>query len=452
MKSLKRFIIILVIIAFILIISIYFIYQGKKDIMDEEGNIKEPEYIEGTYITDKAIKELDSKEEYFVIKDVVQQVQTYINYLDYDVTESRIKLENKEEEKQVIDEYKQEGIDSIKNMMSNEYMQEFNINDSVIYDSLAKYANKNITIEDIYVSESSVNIKTYFVYLDVLDTDEEFNLVITIDSSNNSFNIMLKNYMDKMDIKKENMIGKTVEQAIQNIEINEYNTYNIPDISDATYIQELFENYKTYLAILPNKAYEMLDNEFKQKRFGNIQNYKIYIDNYSSHLFNMELSKYKINHYSDYTEYVCMNQYGNYLIFREKKLMDYTVFLDSYTIDSIEFTERYNKSDEQQKVAMNIEKVIFALNSKDYHYVYAKLEETFKKNNFDTVEKFETYINQTLFERNVVEYDKFLKEGKTYMYQLKIKPSEENEIDLRNATIIMKLLENNDYIISFNIQ
>ena len=81
MKSLKRFIIILVIIAFILIISIYFIYQGKKDIMDEEGNIKEPEYIEGSYITDKAIKELDSKEEYFVIKDVVQQVQTYIMML-----------------------------------------------------------------------------------------------------------------------------------------------------------------------------------------------------------------------------------------------------------------------------------------------------------------------------------------------------------------------------------
>lgn len=452
MKSLKRLIIILVVIAFILIISIYFIYQGRKDIMDEEGNMNEPEYIEGSYITDKAIKELDSKEEYFIIRDVVQQVQTYINYLDYDITESRVKLENKEEENQFIAEYKQEGIDSIKNMMSKEYMQEFNINDSVIYDSFAKYANKNITIGDIYVSESSVNIKTYFVYLEVLDKDEELNLVITIDSSNSSFYIMLKNYMDKMDLKKENIIGKNVEQVIQNIEINEYNTYDIPNISDATYIQELFEKYKTYLAILPNKAYEMLDSEYKQKRFGNIQSYKKYIEDNSLHLFDMELSKYKINHYNDYTEYVCMNQYGNYLIFREKKLMDYTVFLDSYTIDSIEFTERYNKSNEQQKVGMNIEKVILALNSKDYHYIYAKLEETFKKNNFDTVEKFETYIKQNLFDTNVVEYDKFLKEGKTYMYQLKIKPSEENGADLRNVTVIMKLLENNDFVMSFNIQ
>ena len=440
MKSLKRLIIILVVIAFILIISIYFIYQGRKDIMDEEGNMNEPEYIEGSYITDKAIKELDSKEEYFIIRDVVQQVQTYINYLDYDITESRVKLENKEEENQFIAEYKQEGIDSIKNMMSKEYMQEFNINDSVIYDSFAKYANKNITIGDIYVSESSVNIKTYFVYLEVLDKDEELNLVITIDSSNSSFYIMLKNYMDKMDLKKENIIGKNVEQVIQNIEINEYNTYDIPNISDATYIQELFEKYKT------------LDSEYKQKRFGNIQSYKKYIEDNSLHLFDMELSKYKINHYNDYTEYVCMNQYGNYLIFREKKLMDYTVFLDSYTIDSIEFTERYNKSNEQQKVGMNIEKVILALNSKDYHYIYAKLEETFKKNNFDTVEKFETYIKQNLFDTNVVEYDKFLKEGKTYMYQLKIKPSEENGADLRNVTVIMKLLENNDFVMSFNIQ
>lgn len=420
--------------------------------MDEEGNIEEPEYIEGSYVADNAIKELDNKEEYFIIKEIVEQVQTYISYLDYDITESRIELDSKEEENEFLSEYKQEGIDSIKNMMSKEYKQEFNINDVVIYDNLVKYANKSLTIKNIYVSENSDNIKTYFVYLDVIGTDEEFNFVITLDSSNNSFYIMLKDYVDKMNIKEDTIIGKSIEQAIQNIEINEYNTYEIPNISDTRYVQELFENYKIYLSGLPNTAYALLDDEYRQKRFGNIQNFKNYIDLNSSRILDMELSKYKINTYSDYTEYVCMDQYGNYLIFKEKKVMDYNVLLDSYTIDVAEFTERYHKSNEQQKIGMNIEKFILALNSKDYPYIYNKLDDTFKKNNFDTVEKFETFIKQKLFDTNIVEYNQFSKEGKTYIYQMKIKAAEEGSTDSRDVTIIMNLLEDTDFIMSFNIQ
>lgn len=453
MKDLKKIIIILVIAILILIISIYFINRSKKDIMDEQGNIEEPEYIEGSYEADKVIKQLENKEEYFIIRGIVEQLQLYINELDYDLSETRVRFNNTEEEEQFLATYKQEGINSIKNMMSKEYIQEFNVNDATIYNNLVKYANKDIAINSIYVSENSVNIKTFFVYLDVVaDTNKEFNLVITLDSSNNSFYIMLEDYINKMKINKENIIGRGIEQTIQNIEQNEYNTYDIPNIDEARYVQELFENYKILLSNLPDKAYDLLDNEYKQKRFGNIQNFKNYRDSNSSYILDMELSKYKINHYNDYTEYICMNQSGNYIVFKEKKVMDYDVLLDNYTIDGKEFTEKYNKSNEQQKVGMNIEKLILALNSKDYQYVYHKLDDEFKRNNFDTIEKFESYIKQNIFDTNVVEYDRFSQEGKTYIYEIEIKASEENTQNPKTMTIIMKLLENTDYIVSFNIQ
>ena len=147
MEKLKKIIIILVIVVFIIIVFIYFINKKTKETRDEEGNIEEPEYIEGSYEADKTIKALDNKEEYFMIKEMVEQIQAYINYLDYDLSETRVRFNNMEEENQFLIKYRQEGIDSIKSMMSKEYIEEFNIPDNTIYHNLAKYANKDIKIK-----------------------------------------------------------------------------------------------------------------------------------------------------------------------------------------------------------------------------------------------------------------------------------------------------------------
>lgn len=452
MEKLKKIIVILVIIVFIIVLSICLINRKTKEIMDEEGNIEEPEYIEGSYQADKTIKALENKEEYFMIKEMVEQIQTYINYLDYDLSETRVRFNNTEEENQFLIKYKQEGIDSIKSMMSKEYLEEFNISDTTIYHNLVKYANKYVKIKKIYVSEDSVNIKTFFVYFNTTVAEEEFALVITMDSSKNSFYIMLKDYIDKMGIKEENIIGKKTEQKIQSIEPNEYNTYEIPNVSETRYVQELFEDYRSYLSNIPNKAFDMLDEEYRQKRFSNnVENFKNYISDDSSDILDRELSKYKINKYNDYTEYVCMDQMGKYVIFREKDTMDYRVLLDNYTVDVKEFIEKYNQSDEQQKVGMNIQKIMLALNNKDYNYIYNHLDNEFKTNKFNTFKEFEAYMKQNVFDTNIVEYNKFLKEGKTYIYQLTIKPSEEDQTS-KDMTVIMQLLEDTDFSISFNIQ
>ncbi len=452
MEKLKKIIIILVIVVFIIIVSISLINKKIKQTIDEEGNIEEPEYIEGSYEADKTIKALDNKEEYFMIKEIVEQIQTYINYLDYDLSETRVRFNNTEEENQFLIRYKQEGIDSIKSMMSKEYIEEFNVSDTTIYSNLVKYANKDIEIKKIYVSEDSVNIKTFFVYFNTTVAEEEFALVITMDSSKNSFFVMLKDYIDKIGMKEENIIGKKVEQKIQSIEQNEYNTYNITDVSETRYVQELFEDYRRYLSNIPNKAFDMLDGEYRQKRFSNnIENFKNYISDNSSYILDMELSKYKINKYNDYTEYVCMDQMGKYVIFREKDIMEYSVLLDNYTVDVKEFMEKYNQSNEQQKVGMNIQKVFLALNNKDYNYIYNQLDNEFKTNKFATFKEFEAYMKQNLFDTNIVKYDKFSKEGKTYIYELIVKPSEEDE-NSKNMTVIMQLLEDTDFLISFSIQ
>ena len=172
--------------------------------------------------------------------------------------------------------------------------------------------------------------------------------------------------------------------------------------------------------------------------------------------------------------------------------MEFTIKLDSYTIDIPEFIEKYDGGNDQTKVAMNIEKVIQALNNKDYNYIYGKLDETFKRNNFETINKFEEYMKNNFFEKNQIYSGVYSKKGDIYTYELKVKEideeideiideitidegideetdeitnqeideetdeeiieeTDEEDMNLKDVTIIMKLLEDRNFVMSFSI-
>ena len=132
--------------------------------------------------------------------------------------------------------------------------------------------------------------------------------------------------------------------------------------------------------------------------------------------------------------------------------MKYNIILDTYTIDLPEFIEKYNKGNDQVKVGMNIEKINNALNDQDYNYIYEKLDDSFKNNNFNTYQKFVEYAKSNFFKANEIEYEQFSKEGNTFIYELKLKSSEDENASTKNMTIIMQLLEDTNFVMSFNIE
>lgn len=83
--------------------------------------------------------------------------------------------------------------------------------------------------------------------------------------------------------------------------------------------------------------------------------------------------KYKVNELEDYTQYVCIDNHGKYCIFRNRTSIDKDIILDTYTIDLPEFIEKYNKAKPEEKVGMNIERFVNAINDKDYKYGYGLL-------------------------------------------------------------------------------
>lgn len=140
---------------------------------------------------------------------------------------------------------------------------------------------------------------------------------------------------------------------------------------------------------------------------------------------------------------------GKYYIFKENSAFQFSIILDTYSIDLPEFIEKYESATTQEKVALNLEKVIEAINEQDYKYVYNKLNETFKKNNFDTLEKFEKYMKKNFYEENEASYLSFNEISGTYTYSVKIKDAESKKYKTKN--FVMKLGEGTEFEMSFGI-
>lgn len=98
---------------------------------------------------------------------------------------------------------------------------------------------------------------------------------------------------------------------------------------------------------------------------------------------------------------------------------------------------------------MNLEKVIEAINEQDYNYVYNKLNETFRKNNFSTLEKFEKYIKENFYEENEATYLNFNEISETYTYSVIIKDKKTSKTKTKN--FVMQLGAGTNFEMSFEI-
>ena len=95
-------------------------------------------------------------------------------------------------------------------------------------------------------------------------------------------------------------------------------------------------------------------------------------------------------------------------------------------------------------------KIKEAINDKDFEYVYNKLDESFKNNNFENYESFENYVKSNLFAKNTFEYKTFLEQADVYVVKIEVKNKKNYSDDSKEMQIIMKLTDSTDYDIAFN--
>lgn len=302
-------------------------------------------------------------------------------------------------------------------------------------------------------------------------------LKVGIDENNETFDIYPINeeLYNKQIVKDE----QNNENQQASIPKKTYNFYRYAHITNEELARMYYVDYIKLMFTDTEQAYKMLNEQYKNAKFGSIDNFKNYINinkefllstynvetadtsnynNYSEYYKYVEsksdfkMKNYSVNNYNEYTQCICGNITGSNWIFNAKYPMDYEVYLDTYTIDLPEFTEKYNKQTNENKVTMNIEKVKAALNTGDYSYIYKKLDETFKKNKFAEQKAFEQYMKANLFEFNKFEYDSVKKESEIYIASIKITDAAGKNNNSKLVNIVMKLLEGTDFVMSFSFK
>lgn len=438
-KNIIVLIIIIIIILVLIILGIKLLDAKKENDLDEQGDVGE----EVSFETD-IIKEVTDQTKFYTVSNCVQQ---YLDSLDTN-NDSFYGTDENGNYTIVVDE--EEIKQNIYDLLSEEYITENNITIQNVYQYVDKLENKLIFVPlKMKVLENSV-IEKYIVYglgetIDYSLTKYIY-MVVNIDNENGTYSIepLIQEYknIDEIVIENKNIA----------IEENDNNIFNMEKVNYEYIVQKYVDNYKKLALGAQKEAYHLLDEEYRTKRFGSLENYQKYIQDNREEIEQIQCTKYLVNDDNlEAIQYIALDQNQKYYIFDEKVPMDFSLKLDNYTIITDTFQEEYDKANNQNKVMRNIDKWVQMLNCRDYNAAYHVLDETFRNNNFGSQEKFEEYMREKYPSHYKLAFSNFSEEGNTYIQKIQLTDMTEQE-EVKNVNIIMQLKEGTNFVMSFGIE
>ena len=456
-NSNKKMKIILLLVIFFIMIGIICILLFQRNTQGTE-NTNSSQQINGTVETSspQTFKQVENYDIYYTVKGILNNYITMIKEANGDEQIETGKLQQSREE--IITILEEEAIDAIYHMFDEQYVEEVELTEDSIREAVQEYrqqgdysrnVNYNLRIEEMYEGDITTQIKLILTKFTINDIEE--NLLIKLDMQNDTYSMFGQEYLNSREYNKDTEIAK-IEIDTNSVTSNNYNHFDYVNTNDQYIVNQYFSEYQTKLLHQVGSAYDMLDKEYRENKYESQQEFTEYVEQNYDSLKSNYLSKYLINQFEEYKEYVCLDANNHYYIFIERSLTDYSVILDTYTVDLIDFTQIYDSANISSKVGMNVEKVLDAINDRDYRYVYNKLDETFRNNTYGSLENFEVYMEENFYEENDIEYLEFSEEGDTYIYRAKIKNAAEDQSEQKHITIIMKLLEGTDFDMSFSIE
>ena len=296
-------------------------------------------------------------------------------------------------------------------------------------------------------------IMTYSVYgrVDSEDNNEalEKYYIVRVDLENMTYELEEIDdgvYEDIDQIKLEDD-----ETEITN---NGNNTFEYTAVSSEEMCRKYLEDFKQKELNNPEEAYSMLDEEYRNERFSNFEDYQEYVNSCRDMIQYSSLSKYDVEIKDTYTEYILVDNYNNSYTVRTTGIWDYTILLDNYTIKVDTYEEDYSKLTPNEKIQANVYIFLQMINTKDYSHAYELLDETFKSNNFDTLDKFKEYVNTNFFNYNLNTTSNvdINNEGSTYIYKTRLRSGAGSAAETKDLTVIMQLKEGTDFVMSFSFE
>ena len=354
-------------------------------------------------------------------------------------------------------EFEKQSLDSIKNVLDQQYISDMGITDEMIIEKQNQYMVNGDYKEEVNYDLNISNINTVsldnniiLALVNATLNEKDFNMLVKLDFSNNAYSLFLQDFIEKYGY-NESMTAEQININNQSITDNGYNKLMNFTVSDDYVMTEYFSDFRMKMLQNPERAYELLNEEYRNAKFGNYEEFQKYVSDKRQEIESASIQEYTVEEYDGVKKYVCIDQNNKYYIFNQNTLYSYDVFLDTYTIDLPEFTEQYSKANSSEKAGLNVQKVLDSLNDKDYKYAYGKLDETFKQNNFKTLKDFEDYWNKILHEQNNITFTNYQDSGDLHIYTVTIKDKNNEASQAITKNFIVKLTDGTNFVMSFNV-
>lgn len=424
MRKIKIWITILIVLISIITLSLLIILN-RNSVNDTEPSKEFESYIKGLenpalVLNGVTAKKVSNENIFYTIENCINK------YIEYN---------------------KNRQIDSLYGILNLEYINKRNItkeNILTLLNSIEKSSNLDIT--EMY---ELVGAQYGYYYISCNIGNIEYFFNINIDTSTRAFDIQLYD----MEIYKKSITEPMQVQdgKEKHIELNKYNEVIYSKFSQEEIIKKYVKDFTTTVKNDINLAYDMLDIEYREKKFGSIEKFNTYIKNNINKIENGSLTNYGSDVTDNATEYYYVDTNGYYFTIKKNNIKDYKIILDNYTIKTDLYVQEYNKLRDEEKVNNNISIFLKMLDEKEYKSAYNLLDVTFRQNNFNTEEKFEKYAKQNFMDHNIGNIIEMKKQNDLFICTYKIKSGVGVSAKTITKNFVMQLKEGTDFVMSFEV-
>ena len=445
MEKSKRILIVLIILLIVMAVMVAILINTNKKQEVSHGNNT---YTSIVNEQDEAFEKVNDYKTYFTVKEIVENYITYMKQIHGDEYVDASSLQTTTT--QIATVMQEDGIEALKGILDEGYLKDetdnslIKMQDDYKQDgTYTKQVNYNLNIDNMYQCGLASNIS--IVLVEAKLNNAELNLLVKLDSTNNTYSLFLNDYITKNNYTKHMSI-KSINISKNKIQKNNYNNDVKVEGTEKDVVIQYFSDYRMKMLNDTKIAYQKLDSEYAEKKFGQYSNFESYVNNNKNNIIVASIDKYQVVENKNGKEYVCVDEKGKYYIFMEEEIGKYSVVLDTYTIDLPEFLEKYNSANDKVKVGLNIQKIFDAINNEDYEYVYNKLDTTFKQTNFKAVQDFANYSIQN-FKGKQLTYGDCQQQGSLYIFDITVSDG----VNKSNKRVIMQLKDGTDFVMSFNV-
>ena len=296
--------------------------------------------------------------------------------------------------------------------------------------------NKEIYIVKHRVGKSKSDIKDSVVWIEK-------------DNNNSTFSIYPYEYLKEknyLEFDEGMTLPINFSKDISKNDTNQFESKNSYSAEDC--MKGLFERYKFDLMIDEEHLYSILDDDYKNLKYPSLSNLRQYIADNKTDFYLDSLSGYKVINYNSYIEYRAICNSKRDIVFHVKNMMNYTISLDNYNIINKDTYESFLPA-AQAKYC--IDRIVEALNYKDYDFIYSKLNPVQKNNYYKNINDFKEFISTNSYSENNYEIDDdylIISDDSVYQFKVKITDATGEDFSYMNFTMTVTLKNDADFEIS----